>query len=74
MLRDKLGELSTSGDVEIVKKVPWLRPCSSHINYFHVQLITALDISAFREVGKAVNETVCCIPYRISGRPAYDFV
>jgi hypothetical protein len=22
MLRDKLGELSTSGDVEIVKKVP----------------------------------------------------
>jgi DNA mismatch repair protein MSH5 len=35
MLRDKLGELSMSGDVEIVKKVrclPGLRPCSSHIN------------------------------------------
>ncbi|KAF8476686.1 DNA mismatch repair protein MutS [Russula ochroleuca] len=41
MLRDKLGELSMAGDVDIVKK-----------------LITALDIAAFREVGKAVNETI----------------
>jgi hypothetical protein len=29
MLRDKLGELSMAGDVEIVKKVPGLRLCFS---------------------------------------------
>lgn len=30
MLRDKLRELSMGGDVEIVKKVPGLRPFHAH--------------------------------------------
>ncbi|KAI0297721.1 hypothetical protein BC826DRAFT_1000939 [Russula brevipes] len=59
MLRDKLGELSMCGHVEIVKK-----------------LITALDIAAFREVGKRVNETIdweeSTLLQRVCVRPHID--
>ncbi|KAI9508899.1 DNA mismatch repair protein MutS [Russula earlei] len=59
MLRDKLGELSVAGEVDIVKK-----------------LMTSLDIAAFREVGKAVNETIdweeSTLLQRVCVRPHID--
>ena len=48
-----------AGDIDIVKKVRELYSLLFRIrtNFTH-QLITALDIAAFKEVGKVVNETV----------------
>ena len=57
MLRDALSELTHSGHVEVVKRVRSFPLINSLCKRFE-QLMMALEVASFKEIGKLVNDTV----------------